>query len=309
MKVNLYYDYHTEPGLGSGNLGDVVTKEIFLKIFNIETCRSNIRDCRCASTGSVLDYFLKEKSKSEVVDIWGSGFIEESFGGENPKFYNNLNLFALRGKYTKERIERCYGRKLEGIALGDPGLLSNLLLDVRSKKKYKLGIIPHYIDFGNSIFESISKNYEGSKIINIMGDPIETIKEIDECEYVISTALHGLIISDSLSIPNLWCELSDKVYGKGFKFKDYYSAIEVPSPKPFDLRAFEDSEGDLISIISDNYKVQSKEVDRARSRLKKSFPYKNFLPSDRVKRCPKRKKSFFSKLKNSIKKRIKDFDE
>ena len=61
------------------------------------------------------------------------------------------------------------------------------------KKKYKLGIIPHYID--KIKFNEIYKNNdEDVKIIDVT-QPIQiVIKDILECEMTISSSLHGIIV-------------------------------------------------------------------------------------------------------------------
>jgi hypothetical protein len=38
--------------------------------------------------------------------------------------------------------------------------------------------------------------------------------------------LHGLIVADSLGIPNAWIESPDLIGGR-FKFDDYYSSLDV----------------------------------------------------------------------------------
>ena len=60
------------------------------------------------------------------------------------------------------------------------------------------------------------------------------MKIISECECIISSSLHGLIIADSFLIPNQMVHLTDKLYGDGFKFDDYYSNFDI-NPQIFDL--------------------------------------------------------------------------
>jgi pyruvyltransferase len=52
------------------------------------------------------------------------------------------------------------------------------------------------------------------------------------CEAVASSSLHGLIFAEALRVPNVWIELSDKVLGGGFKFRDWFSLAEMPQHKP-----------------------------------------------------------------------------
>ena len=63
--------------------------------------------------------------------------------------------------------------------------------------------------------------------INIQANPFTVLKQIDQCEYILSSSLHGMIFADSLCVPNMWTILSGRVQGKGFKFYDYASALKL----------------------------------------------------------------------------------
>ena len=60
--------------------------------------------------------------------------------------------------------------------------------------------------------------------VDITADTETVIQEADKCERIISSSLHGIVLADALGIENKW-EYSDRVYGKGFKFRDYASAL------------------------------------------------------------------------------------
>ena len=63
--------------------------------------------------------------------MWTSGFIHEVERKES--FRKNLRFSALRGKVSKERVEKIIGKKLD-IPLGDGGLLFSKLLDTPPQK-------------------------------------------------------------------------------------------------------------------------------------------------------------------------------
>ncbi len=78
---------------------------------------------------------------------------------------------------------------------------------------------------------------EGVRFIDVMEYPEKVIGLIDQCEYILSSTLHGLIVADSLGIPNAWIESPDLTGGR-FKFDDYYSSLDV-SEDPIPLKGDE----------------------------------------------------------------------
>ena len=67
-------------------------------------------------------------------------------------------------------------------------------------------------------------------------DDIEAfIDEIHECEAVLSTSLHGLIVCHAYGIPARWCEVTggeQSIPGDGTKFRDYLLSVGVESAEP-----------------------------------------------------------------------------
>ena len=177
--------------------------------------------------------------------IWTSGF---GFSNNNKTFLN-AKVIAVRGKETLKRIN-CINK--DKVILGDGGLLCYLFKNDTVKKKYKLGIIPHYIDKNNSIVKNIVDKCKDIKIIDICGCE-NVMEDIQCCEYIISSSLHGLITADSFSIPNAWVKLSNNVGGNGFKFKDYYSVFDIENPEPIILNNNDTSTSIIKKILKQDY--------------------------------------------------------
>ena len=53
-------------------------------------------------------------------------------------------------------------------------------------------------------------------------------KVINECEFILSSSLHGIIFSHSFQLPALHVVHNDLYSRNSFKFKDYYSSFDLP---------------------------------------------------------------------------------
>lgn len=210
--------------------------------------------------------------------VWGSGFFEPE-GDEKEYFIRKVRFFALRGKLSLERVKKILknGDKLDGIVLGDPGLLSSFLIGGEFKKKYSLGVIPHFHDRNNPLLVDIINRIKHSVLIDVRNSPLDTVRMISECEIVISSAMHGLIVADSLGIPNMriktFNDVTDRLSGGDFKYRDYYSVYGFDMPEPMDLKTDAFTEDDL-SYINDSYKIKKENVAIIKKKLVDVFPLK-----------------------------------
>lgn len=200
----------------------------------------------------MLGSILNEANKNTT--IIGAGF-----PSENSKCIEEPNFISVRGRLTLNKVNDLYGKN--NIYIGDPGVLLPKLYKPKNEKKYDLGVIPHIIDeelvtrFFNNYSKATGKKI---KIISLRCENSNTdleriIEEINSCESTISSSLHGLIISHSYNIPSLWVEFSDRVIGKGFKFRDYFSAhienyTSYSNYNPMDLRNLYNS--DINEVIN-----------------------------------------------------------
>jgi len=211
-------DYDSE----LNNFGDVLNYYLIYKLTGIKIIQIRSQYYKKKSflfIGSIL----KRSNKNSIV--WGSGFISKNQKcNEKPKQVN-----CVRGPLTRDLLmeQGIYCPKI----FGDPGLLLPLIYRNSSKKKFKVGIIPHYVDKMNPWLKRI-KN-KSVQVIDIQNKNIESfIDSVCECEIIISSSLHGIITSDTYGIPSLWVEFSNKVTGNGFKFRDYFMSVgkNITSP-------------------------------------------------------------------------------
>ena len=143
--------------------------------------------------------------------IWGTGIMRNT-----DKFPHvaDCRFLAVRGKLTEKILDMNVG------VYGDPALLLSRMYSPSNTKKYKLGIIPHYIEQDEPIFKELAKK-DNSKVINTFLNWKTFIDEVVSCEEIISSSLHGIIIAEAYGIPATWIKPTDKVAGNGFKFRDY----------------------------------------------------------------------------------------
>ena len=183
-----------------------------------------------------------------IIEMIGDGFSGIILGSGLIKHNTKMRMkkakvMAVRGRITRDLIGAP-----KSTALGDPGLLISDIIETRQKKKYRLGLVPHYHDLADYRLHLLRKRYRGEiYLINVLRSPMSVAKDIDRCENIISSSLHGLVVADALGIPNRWAVLSDKIFGKGFKFRDYYSAMGV-TRDPISIGRSEDVEK-LVDLV------------------------------------------------------------
>lgn len=279
--VNTYYFNNNK------NFGDILNVDILTKLMGLEIKHASPSQAELVCIGSLLESFLHgsgnlklmvKKTLYPNLKIWGTGFIDkENSRIKRPAnlketFFKSVEAYAVRGSSTRTRLENILNKDLSSVVLGDPGLLASKLDYVKPgiEKKYKIGIVPHYIDKNNPIIQDFLNKNVDSVVLDILTEPETFLNKMMECEVVLSSAMHGLIAADSLGIPNQRVLFSDLIAGGDYKFKDYYSAFEVKMPKPYDLR----KEELKISLpdIKNEYVLNASKVEKVQQRLIDAFP-------------------------------------
>lgn len=192
-------------------LRKVIKQETLFYDWNIFSCFLQVDNYLCI--GSIIE----SRSNAKSI-IWGSGCISKDKPFVKPK-----KVLAVRGPLTRKRLLEA-GVECPEI-YGDPALLLPLYYKSVCEKKYKIGVIPHYVDKNCKIVDEL--RHEGIKIIDVQNyvNFTDVIDEVNECELVLSSSLHGLILSDAYGIPNIWVEFSQNIIGDRFKFYDYLLSV------------------------------------------------------------------------------------
>ncbi len=155
--------------------------------------------------------------------IWGSGIISREYLIKKAKF------FAVRGPQTRKHLLN-QGYDVPEI-YGDPALLLPDYYFPKITKKYTYGIVPHYSDY--KLLSHLYSDQDDVLVINLMTTNVEAVTDMFlQCEMTISTSLHGLIVSHAYRIPSVWVQFSDKVFGDGIKFQDYFESVKMETYIP-----------------------------------------------------------------------------
>lgn len=213
------------------NWGDDVSLELARLInpkskFIIKKYTLNLRNREnILSIGSIITWMTTENSI-----IWGSGVVyPEKEISALPK-----KVLSVRGPLTRKYLLS------QGIPCpeiyGDPALLfPQYYQPLNNFKRYKLGIIPHFRDKGNQILDYFKNNADVTIIdVQDFSDWRFFIDRICECSYIVSSSLHGVIISDTYMIPNQWVHFPNGE-SKTFAFNDYYLSVNKLNEMPFNI--------------------------------------------------------------------------
>lgn len=230
--------------------------------------------CNLCMIGSNLDNIIIQndaavtKINNTTINVLGTGFIEKEKGKE--KAIKPINILAVRGKLSLERVINLDNVYIKSPVTGDLGLLASKLFPVNKNVKYDLGVIPHYLDKNNENLLNVKLKKYNLKFIDVQQDCAKFFEEINQCRCIISSSLHGLIFSDSYNIPNVQIVVSDKIYGGNYKFRDYYSIYNQEYIAPLDLRNVTITDNIVDNIIK--HYVSKKDIIEA-----KQYEFMNIL--------------------------------
>lgn len=198
------------------NFGDAINPYLFGKV-----------------TGRTVVRCEKPSYKEHVIGVgsianWANRFsiiIGAGLADKNDKICNLSRISLLRGPISAD-IARTCGNK-SNFFVGDPVLALPKISSFKRNKNCDIGIIPHYVDYDKT--KALMENTNSSiRLIDIRLPLKEFMHEVLSCRNIISSSLHGMIVSDAYGIPNIKVKIGDSVLGDGTKFEDYFLSVGRP---------------------------------------------------------------------------------
>lgn len=194
----------------TANFGDEIGPWLFGKMSGRPVSQATGDSPAYISVGSIID---KVRAKSVV---WGAG----SFGTEGGGSVNTQATYlAVRGPLTRSKLLH-YKVNCPRI-YGDPALLVPYYFAPQVEQTHEIGLVLRWSDH-SWLKRAVGP---GVKIINLGTTNVEgVIKDMLSCKRIITSSLHGLIVSDAYGIPSAWLS-SMSPRGHEFKFYDYFLSV------------------------------------------------------------------------------------
>lgn len=199
---------------GIKNAGDLFSVDLVRSFISTDVKvvdKEALAETNLILVGSILNW------ADTCTIVCGAGFIRAS--DEMPVQPRVIN--CIRGRLTYDRLNQL-GVSCPPI-FGDPGVLAPRIFPRLYCSSHELGLIPHYKDLHVPWVELCRRR--GVKIIDPRLPLDLYMKELQGCEIILSSSLHGIIFAHAYGKKALWVELSSEVIGDGFKFYDYYSSL------------------------------------------------------------------------------------
>lgn len=201
--------------------------------------------------------------------VWGTGMAQSTLR------INPGRVIMTRGFLSQKIVENMGGQVLNK-ECGDPALLLPLIYNPDVEKKYDITIIPHRSHY-ERMKEDIAKSHHHIHIVNLTVESevdIEAIiKEIKQSRFILSSSLHGIIVAHAYGIPALRVYFED-LPGGDFKFKDYFSSVDIPYYTPLDWKQI--IAANMVkktAELEDEQAVESDKLHMVQKALLRNFPY------------------------------------
>lgn len=281
---------------------------------NARTKRSKEKYTCLFTLGSIL-HFVNQRDH-----IWGTGanpyrLVLQTKGATKAVIQSkNIVVHSTRGPHTWKLFQdiepnkTMYGSSGPNSSIGqqqnyygDPGFLTPYLYPQYQKNstteattQTKYCIVPHVQDLKLPEIQDTVQRLTTANITITIISPYDKWENVvpklqSECDYVASSSLHGLIVSDAMGIPTMWFQFPNKQTAQtegNFKYIDYYDSIALPTDtttttllKNNNLNSPRKPQPNLLQLLNQSIYNEPIPVDvrnRYMNQMIRSFPYHLF---------------------------------
>lgn len=202
-----------------GNFGDILTPYVLWHAFGIVPRWSSAKKAKGLCIGSIAKF-----SHAGSL-MWGSGMPRP-----NDPLAPDAVWAAVRGPLSRDAVLAAGGTMAE--VYGDGAVLLPEIYAPQVEKTHRVGIIPHVLQ-EQQVRDTLAKTGRSDevKVINLLAadfaDIERVVRDILSCDEIVSTSLHGVIVSHAYGIP---CQ-SARIVAPGeeaedsFKMRDYKASV------------------------------------------------------------------------------------
>lgn len=206
----------------SGNVGDDLNPWLFNKLF--PTVFTEKSKTALLGIGTQINDVLLSRINAEKIVVFSTGV------GYGTRHFVNLpivdetwDIICLRGPLSAQALQVS-----QDLAITDGGLLVKKFFDPNQyTKKHKFSFMPHLkqaVEGGNSW--KIVCERAGFQYIDPRWSVEKVVEAITTSEVILTEAMHGAILADTMRVPWIAIQTSSEVFG--FKWLDWCLSVGVP---------------------------------------------------------------------------------
>ncbi|TKJ96929.1 hypothetical protein PlfCFBP13513_16140 [Plantibacter flavus] len=220
------------------NFGDEMNRSVLQYVTGRDVVWAPSNRAEVVAIGSILDLYLKNPGNAAV---WGTGLRALPIPGSEARMRSELRtILAVRGPRTADALGVD-----PSVPIGDPGLLAPALIDrTLVQRTSQVMFVPHFRVWHTreGRAELAAARRRGIEIVPPNLHPVEVVRRLASARFVLSSSLHGVIVSHALGVPAQLISVNDGGTEPGFKFQDYFESVgasEGALPMPKDASALE----------------------------------------------------------------------
>jgi len=237
------------------NFGDAISPLIVAHVSGRAVVHAGMAKAQMFAVGSLIQLARRayQNGGAGRPVIWGSGML----AAVNRDCLPHVDIAAVRGPVSAALL------KLEGIPMGDPGLLISDIIAAPARTD-RVGIVPHHTLVDDPTLAEVLRD-PAFVLIDPRGDATGVVQQIASCAHVFASSLHGLIVADAFGVPNTWVAPTGQAW---LKYHDYAASVGrsmIAPILPGDIPARAGKPDQQVAAYQDG-------IDAARAALAQSFP-------------------------------------